>query len=131
MITDKELAVQIPTAFKELFPDARRHIFQTRDYSVKCIKCGTPYRCGKNKRKCTVPDPIDVTDLGKAMEVFRDLPNGKAMDALIEVFTEHDETYSKGALEGGAKRVIFWWALRHTTPQQIWRICLLAKENEQ
>ncbi len=68
MITDKELAIAIPTVFPELFKDAWKHKKVCRE----CDKCGIDLtHKSENCSPCTVPDPIDINDWNVAMKVVK------------------------------------------------------------
>ena len=76
---------------------------------------------------CPVPDPIDITDLGKALECFRGLRKQS-------VITIHhiDKVFGHSGLIGlDYMRGDVWeWISVDATAAQIWEICCLAKEGE-
>lgn len=132
--SDKKLGIQAAETFPELFSDNTGHDTTPNGERYVCWKCAKtwPYKgndpCELDKRKCTIPDPIEIT-WDNAMMLFREVSNGKAMAALIEVFQQGGEPFSRGALAGGAKRVIFWWALRHGEPKHLILAAIKAKED--
>ena len=100
-MTDEELAGKVSKVFRDSFPDPLEHC----------------------------KDPLNIDDLGKAMEVYRDLKPMTAKEyikACGPVFQMAGYVMLTNDLEQIA--VIKEWLLEDATPQQIWRICLLAKE---
>ena len=97
-MTDKELALAVPTAFPELFPDQWEHDHISnpdgswgciKDHCSKCKKCGrrddegsptSDYLHEWYETSCTVPTPIDINDYNVAMKV---------RDALVEQGKRH------------------------------------------
>jgi hypothetical protein len=93
-------------------------------------------KCGQQQRKldgqtlknhlCDFPDPIDITDLGKALECFRGLKKGRAV-----LHSWYIEAYNMAEsldeiIEG--YEMSSKWMLYEATAEQIWEICCLAKE---
>ena len=118
----KELGIQAVKTFPELFPDAWKHDWAECGDYVRCEKCNVRLGSVLVNDPCTVPTPITIDDsaecLGKAMEVFRRFIDSENMPVALRKLTP------KGYDPLG-------WVACFATPQQIWRICLLAaKETE-
>lgn len=141
-LTDKALAVAIPTAFLDLFPDAWKHDDKRgpgNRIGLYCSKCKIEYTQQNDElgKPCTVPTPIDVTDLGKAMEVFRGIANNaiglsperhfKITEALLQAQRDIHAQYTCADATPDWDEDMRDWVQFQATPQQIWRICLLAK----
>jgi hypothetical protein len=79
-------------------------------------------------RPCTIPDPIDITDLGKALEMFRKVtehfPHKKISEYILKVMS--DKLYHEiSSPEHYCAALVLYEA----TAEQIWEICILAKES--
>ena len=120
----KELSIRVAELFT---PKPWKHD------GVKCVceKCGALYR-GVNSvdtdQTCPVPDPIDITDLGKALECFR----GFGLPTLLMIHIKGVfELYPHEVPTNDNLSVCFKsWILYEATAEQIWEICCLAKESE-
>lgn len=150
MITDKELAVQIPTAFKELFPDAWKHDIDCEIVGTKC--CDKCKKCGKhaepvkysdkdgntiiediywersaifNKTLCTVPDPVNIKDWNIAHKVFR----AAWMERGWAVMKVEITKIMKSRHISENPDVYEWWTFTADAADYL-RVALLAKENE-
>ena len=98
-----------------------------------CKKCGIDFWNNpvRIRTHCPIPDPIDITDLGKALECFRGLSNGKVMEQVENMYmieTNCDIPCIEQEARKEWKMTMFWWFIRHGTAEQIWEICCLAKE---
>ncbi len=80
------------------------------------------------KKPCSIPDPFDITDLGKALGCFRGLGLPTLLLLSIEgVFDLYP--YEVPAL-GNKSDCFKTWLVYEATAEQIWEICCLAKEAE-
>lgn len=94
---------------------------------VWCNKC--QQWIGDCRTDCTIPDPIDITDLGKALECLRNLrePTLLLMDKCdAKSFYPYMDEVVGDLTSAGFKT----WLLYDATAEQIWEICCLAKESD-
>jgi hypothetical protein len=92
-----------------------------------CGKCNELFGKGyKNEGSfgCPVPDPIDITDLGKALEAYRTTPTLRRLPAQRQVRGD-------GGMGTEREEYLNWWIINEATAEQIWEICCLAKESEE
>lgn len=98
----------------------------------RCLKCQKVNPTGP----CPIPDPIDITDLGKALECFRGLvPKLGGVKAGTDIFLKIANTVLGECCYTGKNRLLEYTSaikciLFHATAEQIWEICILAKESE-
>jgi hypothetical protein len=105
------------------------------DEEVRCGKCKVlmynrnqdcmdDWWLDEHKVPCRIPDPIDITDLGKALECFRGLE--------AVPFSIMATAYNRNANRPKSATClnVMRWLLKHATAEQIWEICCLAKESE-
>lgn len=94
-----------------------------------CAKCGkTNYR---EDRLCSIPDPIDITDLGKVLKTFRIIWKGSCdeyMAGFIQTVMRPQNTWSMDDAECVAFFISM--AFKEATAAQIWTMCCDAKEGE-
>ncbi len=92
-------------------------------YDQRCVKCKGVYDA-RNPSDCPIPDPIDITDLGKALECFRGLK--------IIPFSVMAAVYNRNANDPKKATClnVMHWILKEATPAQIWTMCCDAKEGE-
>lgn len=120
---------------KDLAKRAAEH-FGSREHDWKvyseidiCHKCGCK---GYNTSPCPIPDPIDITDRGKALECYRntcaDVPN-KTMDGYVKDMM-HKNWRMENFYADGQVILNLHWILLKATAEQIWEINCLAKESE-
>ena len=119
-ITDQALALAIPTAFPELFPDVWGHdeIWNGTQEKMQCNKClvELSYSGLNRDQPCTVPTPI-VIDWNVAMKVVRECDEYKVIQALRKIQDS-----------GGLRQKGFrYWLVLHATPADYLRAALLAK----
>ncbi len=99
-------------------------------YDQRCVKCKGVYDA-RNPSDCPVPDPIDITDLGKALETFRITWKGsydEYMAGFIQTVMRPQNTWSMDDAECVAFFISM--AFKDATPAQIWTMCCDAKEGE-
>jgi len=81
---------------------------------------------------CSVPDPIDITKLGPALEVFRGLPENLIFEPLIDWARQHCEN---GEYPIVPVNIMFLMAkgiaFDKATAEEIWEINCEAKESEE
>jgi len=93
-----------------------------------CRKCKKLIRTGgldsfteAGKNPCTIPDPIDINDIGLAMKAFRELRKSSDIeDALLSAcyrVSRQLEWYEFTA-----------WMMDEATPAQIFEIAVRAKQ---
>ncbi len=82
--------------------------------------------------ECPIPDPVDITKLGPALEAYR---KHKSKDIHIRMTTRFRVyckakglDYETEKHDGDAEAVR--WLLYEATAEQIWEICVLAVESE-
>lgn len=128
----KDLAQRVAKAFRE-----KPYKYQ------ESLVYGTCNRCGQHisrtegipdfeEKPCIAPDPIDITDLGKALEVFRELPENLTFEPLMDWARQH---CINGEYPIVPVNIMFLMAkgiaFDKATAQQIWEINCLAKESEE
>ena len=104
-ITNKALAIAVPTAFPELFPDQWEHDHISnpdgswgciKDHCSKCKKCGrrddegsptSDYLHEWYETSCTVPTPI-VIDWNTAHKVVAEVSPLEFMRAMVTVYID-------------------------------------------
>ena len=124
-LSDKQLAVEVPKAFPELFPDAMKH--DIKEKKTKCLGLEFVKVCSKCKGQWYVDDwperenckhitPI-VIDWNVAMEVLRIAPRPSMYEAMRKVHKIKEPCvgdYSKNSVE--------YWFLFNALPGD----CLIA-----
>ncbi len=135
MITDKQLAVAIPTAFPELFPDAMKHDWEDiRPYNNGGIRRGRRLRCRRcfthlKHQDCTIiddsmicekaPTPI-VLDWNTAHKVVQECEQDVIREALYNIWYDWQA-------KDKTKDVSFDnWLLIYATPADYLRAALEA-----
>jgi hypothetical protein len=89
-----------------------------------CVKCWSQ----SIKEPCPIPDPIDITDWNIAIQVLRDLCK-RGMFNMASI-AAHSSTY-KPDVSNDLNRSMFWqWVGKEATAEQIFEICVLAKQAE-
>jgi hypothetical protein len=122
----KDLAERVARLFS---PKPWKHSWPSvhKDDDCDCTKCGRQQEHEHLKSTtCPIPDPIDITDLGKALECFRGLKNGRVFLHRWYVKKHNMDESLDELLEG--YEMSTRWMLHEATAEQIWEICCLAKE---
>ncbi len=91
-MTDKEVAIAVPTAFPELFKDAWKHDDARGPggrIGLYCTKCKVEYTRENDElgKPCTVPTPI-VIDWNTAHKVVAEVSPLEFMRAMVTVYID-------------------------------------------
>lgn len=133
-LTDDQLAVAIPTAFRELFPDAMKHDWEyIRHYRDSEIRQGGLFRCRRcyeylKRQDGTILDdtmicekvaPIDINDYNVAHKVVRECD----AEAIRETLWN---TWWSTSTQEGFHDGFDYWLFRIATPADYLRAALEA-----
>ena len=94
-------------------------------WSWECVKCGKIARKCAQNTICKYPDPVDITDLGKALEYLRLVRRDKTDEGKL-IFIRAARQVS------GLKNWedIKAWLIDDAIAEEIFEICVIAKEGE-
>ncbi len=122
-------------ASKLFSPKPWKHDVYPGKEKYECDKCDKtwPFKgndpCVLSERNCTIPDPIDITDLGLAIKTFREMdeiPYPPFNRICSEVAP--DELNCEAANDIEQASIFASWLLAEATAEQIFEICIRAKE---
>ncbi len=85
-----------------------------------CVKCWSQ----SIKDPCPIPDPIDITDFGLAIKTFRELD--ESFQWCHGVYNIVQNQFKHWLNE----KDFYKWIAKEATAEQIFEICVLAKQAE-
>jgi hypothetical protein len=94
---------------------------------------GWCYRCQQRmaaSSPCPIPDSVDITDRGKAMEIMRSLPDNEIFEPLIDWARQHCEKGEYPIVPVNVMLLIAKGiAFEKATAEDLFEMCCQAKEN--
>lgn len=103
------------------------------DYYERWQNCSCGERVDthkKNNGNCPIPDPIDITDPGKALVKFIEIWATSNEDSLAVIIQSVMVPKLKRQPQINFTNYHIHKALKEATAEQIWEICCLAKESK-
>ncbi len=126
----KDLAIRVAGLFSEKpwkhdFPVKRNPFSHLPQCYLPCKKCGR--RRMPEFEACHIPDPVNIHDLGPALECLRTISPDRITKEVMEKGFPH---YNKQCNLRYNRAAFCDWIVWHATAAQIWEINVLAKEQE-
>ena len=104
----------------------------------KCIRCKEEhfYFCSDagqtrlTETPCSVPDPIDIHDLGEALRRFRKLTKNQRFDAMLDIarLYQPNGEYANMPVDR-MQEVAEYYCLQDAPAVELWIIVAMSKEN--
>ncbi len=106
-----------------------RHSWESNPNHWRCSRCKGECELVATPKYCPIPNPIDVEDLGGALQRFRSFARNELFEPMLDIARPHQPNGEfSGMPVDRMWEIAEQYCLYEATAQELWIICAMSKE---